>query len=581
MRDAHSEDNAERAHDWSGQTVGERYIVEERIGFGGMGEVYRGRHLHLNRPVAIKLLRPNPAYDLSASAAHEAGQRFLREAKRTARIDHPNCVRVTDFGVTADDAPYLVMEYLDGRTLAQELAVDGPMKCARLVHVARQVAEVLAKAHDGGIVHRDLKPGNVMLLVRDGDPDFVKVLDFGLAKLLPNHVDAAHASATSLAPLTRHGIVLGTPEYMSPEQAMDGDITPAADIYSLGVCLYEMLVGKVPFTGANAAAIIAAHVEAPVPAPEIAPDCAGLAQGADHALRADLVALMMTCLAKSPDDRPRNMHAVADALAAMASAYRHETNDETRAASAGDIRAPASDHAPLMAVTLPAPTRVAAQCSSPRVAVPPTAMKAGLAPSRARLKKAAAIGCAAVAAVVTAAWLGILLGESVSPGPSASSASARATASRAYVPSPAKPALTEITAAAVPQPATEHAPKPDDDGMTAVADRPRGMAARSALPSVSASVSSSGAASKSTRRMRLQRHLRAARAAGRDKNWLRQMAEADSALRIAPKHRQAALLLGEALLHSGDTSTACRYLHQAGTLAGARALRRRAACKGD
>ncbi|HUH02298.1 MAG TPA: serine/threonine-protein kinase, partial [Kofleriaceae bacterium] len=196
-----------------------RYRLEARIGRGGMGDVYRGTHLMMAQLVAVKVLRPDLAGDETAA------RRFAREARGVFAMDHPNCVRVFDFGYEpAAAVMYLVMEHLDGRTVGDELHIDGPMAAARVAHVGAQIAAVLEQAHAAGLIHRDLKPDNIMLLRRGDDADFAKVLDFGLAKLY--EPDSAGTTMFSRAALTQEGTVFGTPEYMSPEQATGQELDP-------------------------------------------------------------------------------------------------------------------------------------------------------------------------------------------------------------------------------------------------------------------------------------------------------------------------------------------------------------------
>jgi serine/threonine protein kinase len=242
-----------------GRTLDDRVRIEARIGRGGMGDVYRARHLFLDQAVAIKVLAEHRASEPDAT------RRFVREAKSSFLLDHPHCVRVTDLCATSDGLLYLVMEYLDGRTVGEELDVDGAMAAARALHVARQVAEALGHAHHKGLAHRDLKPDNIMLIARDGDPDFAKVLDFGLAKAFDDNI--ARAAAVSISPLTRDGLVFGTPDYMSPEQAIGGDAGPAADLYALGAVLYHMLTGAPPFVGASPMEVLTHHVRTTAEAP--------------------------------------------------------------------------------------------------------------------------------------------------------------------------------------------------------------------------------------------------------------------------------------------------------------------------
>jgi len=252
-----------------------------------MGAVYKAEHLALAQTVAIKVLLTATANDPSMV------KRFIREARTCFKIDHPNCVRVTDFGAAVDGSLYFAMEYLDGRTLGIDLHIDGAMSSARVRHVGAQVADALHHAHGLGLIHRDLKPGNIMLVQRDGDHDFVKVFDFGLGKLVD---EGAQLTGLTMSPLTQHGIVFGTPEYMSPEQAKGQPLGPASDIYTLGVCCYEMLTNSVPFDGKIFTEILRKHVtEAPerpstrCPSANIDPE---------------LEALVMACLHKDPEQRP-------------------------------------------------------------------------------------------------------------------------------------------------------------------------------------------------------------------------------------------------------------------------------------
>jgi serine/threonine protein kinase len=193
-----------------GQVLDGKYRLRERLGAGGMGAVYRADQLAMDREVAVKVIQP------SLARQPDVVRRLLREAKGTFAVDSPHAVRVIDCAVTGDGMPYVVLEYLAGRTAAQELDVDGPLALPRALHVMAQVAEALAAAHRVGLVHRDLKPENVMLLHVGDDPDFAKVLDFGLVKLM----DDAPLRALSHARLTQAGVVFGTPAYMSPEQAI-------------------------------------------------------------------------------------------------------------------------------------------------------------------------------------------------------------------------------------------------------------------------------------------------------------------------------------------------------------------------
>ena len=245
-----------------GTVISGRYLIRELLGEGGMGSVYLAEHTHMKKRVALKLLHP----EMSDNA--EVQSRFEREAMAASHIEHPNVAAATDFGRTEDGAYFLVLEYVEGTSLRDAL-VPGPISVSRALRIARQIALALERAHEAGIVHRDLKPENVMLVKRENEPDFVKVLDFGIAKVL--ELGAASASGdvakrkNAGEPLTRLGTILGTPEYMAPEQALGEAVTPAADLYGVGVMLYEMLTGLHPFDPPDRTAMLSFHIVAPVP----------------------------------------------------------------------------------------------------------------------------------------------------------------------------------------------------------------------------------------------------------------------------------------------------------------------------
>jgi len=242
-----------------GHTLDEKYLLEEKLGVGGMGTVYRARHLLIDRPVAVKVLNQRFVEDEAAKV------RFRREAKAAGRLRHTNAVGVTDFGQTSDGYVYIVMELLEGKTLRDLLARDAPLDLAHAVSIMLQVASAVAAAHEAGIIHRDLKPANIFIVQHANFPTVVKVLDFGIAKLAADSLDEDDRQT-----LTQVGAMIGTPRYMSPEQCNGTPLTPAADVYSLGVILYEMLTGTVPFSGTSPLAIAMRHsTEAPRPPSEI------------------------------------------------------------------------------------------------------------------------------------------------------------------------------------------------------------------------------------------------------------------------------------------------------------------------
>ncbi|MBX3232793.1 MAG: serine/threonine protein kinase [Labilithrix sp.] len=281
-----------------GSVVADRYRLTKLLGEGGMGAVFLAEHMMMRKRVALKLLH----HDLSED--EEILGRFRREAQAAARVDHPNVAAATDFGQASDGSFFLVLEYIEGKSLRHAME-DGPFAPERALHVARQITLGLEKAHEAGIVHRDLKPDNIMLVTKDGDPDFVKVLDFGIAKLEASSKDGKQI-------VTRYGTILGTPEYMSPEQAAGDPAGPPADLYSLGVMLYEMLTGKIPFDAAERTAILSMHIVAPVPRMrERVPNVF---------VPEPIEALVMRLLAKVAADRPGDAATVRAEIEAAAAA---------------------------------------------------------------------------------------------------------------------------------------------------------------------------------------------------------------------------------------------------------------------
>jgi eukaryotic-like serine/threonine-protein kinase len=237
-----------------GTVLAERYKIEALLGSGGMGTVYRAEHVHMRKKVALKVLHRGIA------ALDEISARFEREAIAAGRIEHRNVAKAMDFGRLSDGAFYLAMEYVKGKRLT-ELIGRGPLEPGNALEIARQIAEAINAAHQAGVVHRDLKPDNVMIADSDGHRCWVKVLDFGVAKL-------ATDDASGGSPITRYGAIIGTPEYMAPEQAGGGVVDHRADLYALGVILYELLAGRPPFSADDHIGMISKHfVEPPPPLP--------------------------------------------------------------------------------------------------------------------------------------------------------------------------------------------------------------------------------------------------------------------------------------------------------------------------
>jgi serine/threonine-protein kinase len=228
-----------------GTLLADRYRIDALIGEGGMGKVYAAEHVLMRKRLAVKVLRRE------LTSVPEVVARFEREAMAAGNIEHPNVAAATDFGKLPDGAVFLVLEFVSGHSLRDEIA-RGNFEVERALHITRQIASALSAAHLQGIVHRDLKPENVMLVEKGGDPDFVKVLDFGIAKVPIGEVEAAKGGS----PITKAGMVFGTPEYMAPEQALGQNVDGRADLYALGVMLFEMLAGVRPFTSQSSVGIL-------------------------------------------------------------------------------------------------------------------------------------------------------------------------------------------------------------------------------------------------------------------------------------------------------------------------------------
>jgi serine/threonine protein kinase len=268
-----------------GTVLDDKYRLDHKIGAGGFGAVYKATHLALNRPVAVKILRPSPGNDTP-----EALSRFRQEAVSACRLSHPNAVTVIDFGVSSTGIAYLVMELLQGRTLKDVLLEQPSLSLGRCAEILVPVCEALGEAHAANIVHRDIKPDNIFL--HEGDQgEVIKVVDFGIAKLVGKE------EAPEVQGMTETGVILGTPDYMSPERLSGGRYDGRSDVFSVAVLLYQMLSGKLPFqldrdAGPYAIAL-KLMTEEPRPLGEMVPEAP-----------AEITRLVARALAKNPDERP-------------------------------------------------------------------------------------------------------------------------------------------------------------------------------------------------------------------------------------------------------------------------------------
>lgn len=285
-----------------------QYTLEKKLGEGGMGVVYRASHAMLRRPTAVKLLLPD-------RSSKDALTRFEREVQRTAMLTHPNTVTVFDYGRTTDGVFYYAMELLEGASLDEVVELDGPQPEERVIHLLDQAAASLAEAHDAGLIHRDIKPGNILVVDRGGISDLVKVLDFGLVKVVGF---SSNGEAPPEPSLTVENTITGTPLYIAPEAITDPETVDArADLYALGAVGYWLLTGMHVFGGRSVVEVLGHHLHTdPVPP--------SARIGAP--VGSDLEAVLLACLAKRPEDRPSSAHALRERLRACAAAGRW-TND--------------------------------------------------------------------------------------------------------------------------------------------------------------------------------------------------------------------------------------------------------------
>lgn len=290
------------ADPYSGRTLADRYQVEELIGTGGTSMVYRAQHNQLQRTVAIKMLKAHLVTE------EESKKRFEQEARAVSCLTHPHVVTIYDVGVTRYGEPYIVMEYLNGTSIAQFLSENGPMDWRRALPIFIGAASALSHAHKKTVIHRDVKPSNIMMVPTEEEPDFVKIVDFGMAKL--------RSLTGEFQRVTKTGEVFGSPAYMSPEQCTGRKLDERTDLYSLGVVMYEVLVGRPPFKERSAIETIRRHIkEAPPNFSDLNPDLN---------VPSKVHNIVFKCLAKSADDRYQTMD---ELKAALESVLEDETVD--------------------------------------------------------------------------------------------------------------------------------------------------------------------------------------------------------------------------------------------------------------
>jgi serine/threonine protein kinase len=529
-----------------------RYRLDAVLGEGGMGSVFRAQHLAMDRRVAVKLLKPH------LSADHTALQRFAREARATMKVDSPHAVKVLDFGVTPHGDYYMALEYLDGRTVQKELEVDGPFAPLRVLHIGRQALHALGAAHRSGLVHRDIKPDNILLMRVGDDPDYAKLLDFGVAKLM----QGSETSSQSNLRLTQAGMVFGTPEFMSPEQACGHPLDGRSDLYSLAATLFAMFTGCGLFDGKTPIEWLTHHARTPPPhLHALVPELAEFPE---------LDALMQRCLAKHREQRPStaeeferelaqleayvqrgggaaaSSHSKARFRTAMsASSYFQALPPEMVEAGAANL--PSAPPGPLDSQPVTArhrsEPRIRAQ-SEPRPNAPTfLPLDTGMAPVVAPRRRGLYL---ALGSIFVAAVIALAIGVAVKK--------------RSRVTSSPPDAPRVAMAADAPDAADAGvASTPGDAGAAPVS-----VDAATAIARVDARAPIDAGNRLPPRNMEAATHLKKAEAAVRAGNRLGQLAEADLALKADPRNVRAKYLLADALIQGGDLDRGCKYLRALG-----------------
>jgi serine/threonine protein kinase len=575
-----------------GVVLDDRYRLDALVGEGGMGAVFRATHLSMDRRVAVKLLKPHLTSDTTQL------QRFAREARSTLKVDSPHAVKVLDFGVTPQRDYYMVLEYLDGRTVQRELDIDGPFAPARAVHITRQALHALGTAHQRGLVHRDVKPDNLLLMRVGADPDYTKVLDFGVAKLMEG---AARSDQSALA-LTQMGMVFGTPEFMSPEQACGHSLDGRSDLYSLAATLFAMVTGCGLFDGKSAIEWLTHHAR--TPPPHLTAAQPGLAA------YPELDEVLQRCLAKQRDLRPRDAAEMDRLLAAIEPTLGRAPGsappaEGPRGTMGAALKAPlfspssylaalppesvASGEtlAPGAAITSPArPSALGAAALGDGAAGPPETLgPAHLSISRAATVPAvedAAVGVTvgvtvasvprrsrsialAIAAIAAVAMIGVALGLALTRRPSRAAAPAREDA--------AIPAAQDA-AAPLPGSGADAAP------LTALDAGAPDAGVADAQPAPPGSADAGVRAPPSGARKLLE-HLRAAEEARRTGNRIGYLVWSEAAYKDDPHDVRARLTYADALIVNGSKERGCAELRALKRIQAARERAAQAECPTD
>jgi eukaryotic-like serine/threonine-protein kinase len=407
-----------------GLVLSDRYRIVRKLGEGGMGAVYQAEHALIEKRIALKVLFPELTRRTDLVA------RFLQEAKSASRIGHENVIDISDFGQSPEGLVYIAMEYLDGQDLGAIIKTSGPQPWARARPILMQIAKALRAAHEHGIIHRDMKPENVFLIQREGRPDFVKVLDFGIAKSVNEDGDAPR--------LTQAGMIFGTPEYMSPEQAQGQTPDHRVDVYALGCLMYHLLTGSVPFTADNFMGILTKHMLEPVVPLRQRNPSAGIA--------IDVEAVCLRALEKERDKRWQDMDQFYRALGAA--------GGEPFEAS-GIYTPSAALRYPVLTASNPRAREHRTEVAAPAPSSSPTG--GHFEDERPVVRKAAGLklGVVVVAFAIVAAIAMLALRPSTPPPAAAPPAAAE----KAAVTPPSAPAATPPPAAPAPAPETSPAPR--------------------------------------------------------------------------------------------------------------------------